>query len=118
MLDISFYTNNGQSSYHVEVAENFLEWLARSEFAKIGEEKPRKIWLDGDKESLPLVKLGKVNRKKLIEFFNDCIVNETKEILNQLGESLIKEERIYRLKKLIELLDCIKDEKYQYLQRI
>jgi hypothetical protein len=43
MLDISFYTNNGQSSYHVEVAGNLLEWLARSDFAKIGEEKPRKI---------------------------------------------------------------------------
>lgn len=92
--------------------------MARSEFAKIGEEKPIKILLDGEKETLPLVKLGKANRKKLIEFFNDSIVNETKEILNQLGEFLIQDERLYRLKKLIELLDCIKDENYQYLQRI
>ncbi|MFB2935865.1 hypothetical protein ACE1B6_11485 [Aerosakkonemataceae cyanobacterium BLCC-F154] len=118
MLDISFYTANGETSYHVEVAENFLEWLARSEFAKIGEEKPVKIAIDGEKETLPLVKLGKNNRKKLIEFFNDSIINETKEILNQLGESLMKNEKIYRLQKLIELLDCIKNEKYQYLQRI
>jgi hypothetical protein len=27
MLDISFYTANNQPSHHVEVAENFLEWL-------------------------------------------------------------------------------------------
>jgi hypothetical protein len=43
MLDISFYTANSQASHHVEVAENFLEWLARSNFAKIGEDKPTKI---------------------------------------------------------------------------
>ncbi|MGL5059691.1 MAG: hypothetical protein ACRC62_06885 [Microcoleus sp.] len=118
MLDISFYTANNQPSHHVAVAENFLEWLARSDFSKIGEDKPTKVWIDEEKETLPLVKLGKVNRQKLIKFFNEAIVSETKAILDQLVNSSVKEERIYRLKKLIELLDYIKDEKYQYLQRL
>jgi hypothetical protein len=118
MLDISFYTANSQPSHHVEVAENFLEWLARSNFAKIGEDKLAKLWIDGEKATLPLVKLGKVNRQSFIAFFNEAIVSETKVILEMLANSSVQEERIYRLKKLIELLDCMKDESYQYLQRI
>jgi hypothetical protein len=101
MLDISFYTVNSQASHHVEVAENFLEWLARSNFAKIGEDKPTKILIDEEKETLILVKLGKVNRQKFIDFFNEAIVNETKVILEMLANSSVKEERIYRIKKLI-----------------
>jgi hypothetical protein len=64
------------------------------------------------------VKLGKVNRQRFINFFNEAIVDETKVILEMLANSSVKEERIYRIKKLIELLDCIKEEKYQYLLRI
>ncbi|MCU0541705.1 MAG: hypothetical protein MUE44_05875 [Oscillatoriaceae cyanobacterium Prado104] len=118
MLDISFYTANDRPSHHVEVAENFLEWLARSNFSKIGEDKHANIWIDGEKATLPLVKLGKINRQNFIDFFNEAIVSETKVILEMLANSSVKEERIYRIKKLIELLDCMKDEKYQYLQRI
>lgn len=118
MLDIGFYTAEGKPIHHVEVAENFLEWLAHSEFSKIGKEQIITVLLDDEKIDLPLVKLGKGNRHKFIAFFSSAVVDETKILLNQIGDYLAKPERAYRLRKLIEILDCIKDENYQYLQRI
>ena len=118
MLDISFYATEGQSIHHVEVAENFLEWLARSDFAKIGEDKVITVSIDGEEIDLSLVKLGKRTRYKLIAFFNSAIVDETKILLERVREYLAQPERAYRLRKLIEILDCLKDENYQYLRRI
>jgi hypothetical protein len=118
MLDISFYTAKREPAYHVEVAENFLEWLAKSEFAQIGQDKSTKVLIDGEEIIQPLVKLGKKNRKKMMQFFSNAIVSETKGILNKLEKLRMQNEETYRLKKLIELLDCIKNENYLYLQRI
>jgi hypothetical protein len=118
MLDISFYTAECQPIHHVEVAEKFLEWLAHSEFAKIGKEQVITVLIDGEEIDLPLVKLGKGNRHKFMAFFSSAIVDETKILLNQIGDYFAKPEQAYRLRKLIEILDCLKDEKYQYLQRI
>lgn len=118
MLDISFYTAKREPVHHVEVSENFLEWLAKSEFAKIGQDKSTKIVVDGKKIIQPLVKLGKNNRQEMMNFFSNAIVSETKAILNKIEKLRMQNEETYRLKKLIELLDCIKNENYQYLQRI
>jgi hypothetical protein len=118
MLDLSFYTTEGQPIHRVEVAENFLEWLARSEFARIGTEQVTTFSIDGEEIDLPLVKLSKRNRYKFISFLSSAVVDETKLFLDRMSDYLSKPEQMYRLQKLIEILDCLKDEDYQYLQRI
>lgn len=118
MLDLSFCTNKGQPIHHVEVAENFLEWLARSEVSKIGKDKLRTVSIDDEEVGLHLVNLGKRNRYKFIVFFSSAIVEETKLLLTQIDDYLSQPDRAYKLRKLIEILDCLKNESYQYLQRI
>jgi len=121
MLDISFYTKNGEPPYSVEVTENFYKWLAKSDFSQIGKSVPRKIKVEGEEEKLPLVELGKGNRKKLIIFFREAIIGETKAVFTQLGDSPSKkeyQEGTYRLRMLLELLECLENEKYEYLQRV
>ena len=121
MLDISFYTKNGQPPYSVEVAENFYEWLAKSDFSKIGKSKPKTIQIDGEKDRLPLVQLGKDTRRKLRTFLLEAISQESDAMLTQLGDSPSKKEyqdASYRLSKLQELRKCVENEEYQYLQRV
>ena len=59
-------------------------------------------------------------RSMLVEFFSDPVFSETRSMLGDLDRSLLQAELVtktYRLKKLLELLDCLKSETYQYLQR-
>lgn len=121
MLDIIFYSKNGQPPEYIEVSESIYEWLAKSNFSKIGKSVERKIKIEGEEEKLPLVQLGKSNRKKLREFFLETISQESDTVLNKLGDSPSKKEyqdATYRLRKLQELRKCIENEAYQYLQRV
>lgn len=118
MLDISFYSTDKKPAEHIEVAETFLEWLARTKFSEIGKDCSTRVLIDNEEETLPLVRLGDTTRKQFIHFFNEVIVEETKLILTQLDRLSPTAESVYRLRKLIELLDCLKNETYQYLQRI
>ena len=118
MLYISFYNAQATSARHIEVAENFLLWLAKTEFSTIGEEQKNCILIDGEPENLPLVTLETPIRKSFIDFFNDVIIRETKTVLAQLNHTNPNTETLYRLQKLIEILDCFKEETYRYLRRI
>jgi hypothetical protein len=121
MLDISFYTRNGHPPSTVEVAKEFLLWLAESDFYKIGKSVTRKIKVEGEEEKLPLVQLGKDTRRKLRAFLLEAISQESDAMLNKLGDSPSKkeyQEATYRLRKLQELRKCVENEKYQYLQRV
>ncbi|MEH2359236.1 hypothetical protein [Nostoc sp.] len=121
MLDITFYTTNDQPPRSVEVAEDIYEWLAKSDFSKIGKSVPTKILVEGEKEKIPLVKLSKVNRKKLRSFLGDEIIRESDAVLTELGDSPSKKEYqdgTNRLRKLQELLKCVENEHYLYLQRV
>ena len=120
MLDIIFYPANAQPPHYVEVSEDLYEWLAKSEFSKIGKSVPRKMLIDEEEEKLPLVKLGKDNRKKLRTFFLEAISQESDTLLTKLGDSPSKKEyqdATYRLRMLQELRKCIENRSYQYLQR-
>jgi hypothetical protein len=120
MLSISFYAGNGQASHSIRVIDDFYEWLARSEFSKLGRSQQTQIELEGETAELPLVPLVAETRSKLIEFFSEHIFSETRSMLGDLDRSLPQTElmtKTYRLKKLLELLDCLKSETYQYLQR-
>jgi hypothetical protein len=122
MLDITFYPNNGQPPGTVEMSENLYYWLAKSDFSKIGKSRLRKIVIDDEEETLDVVQIkgDNGNRKKFITFFSQAIIRECKAMLDKLGDSLSTtayQESAYRLNKLYELLDYVKNKNYQYLQR-
>lgn len=122
MLDISFYTTNGSESETVDVGETLYEWLAKSAFSKIGGPSiDTEIRLDEENVILPLVELNQEIRQQFKKIFSEAIISESDVVLTKLGDSPSKEEYqsgTYRLKKMLELLKCVENENYQYLQRI
>jgi hypothetical protein len=120
MLSISFYSGDGQSIHSIRVIDEFYEWLARSEFARLGRSQLTTLEIEGESAELPLVILGSETRSRLIEFFSDCIFQETRLVLGDLENAVPQFDlhvKTYRLKKLLEFIDCLKNGVYQYLQR-
>jgi hypothetical protein len=128
MLSINFYSGNGQATHSIRVVDDFYEWLARwsttdrrsSEFSKVGRSQLTPLEIEGETAELPLVDLGTETRSRLIEFFSECIFRETRSVLGVLDNAVPQRElavKTYRLKKLLEMLDCLKSGIYQYLQR-
>jgi len=120
MLEIVFYPENGQEPCSIDIASDFLRWLAKSDFLEIGAAHPTKIHIDGEEAELPLVNLGQGNRKRLRDFLLEEISQESDAVLHQLGDSPSKKEVqavTYRLKKLQELRKCVENPNYHYLQR-
>ncbi|MEG4857846.1 hypothetical protein QUB75_09170 [Microcoleus sp. K1-B6] len=122
MLDIIFYAfKTARPPHYVEMSEDVYEWLVKSEFSKIGKSVPRNILIDEEEEKLPVVELDRDIRQKLRNFFRDAIICESDTVLTKLGDSPLKEEyqtATYRLRKLLDLLKCVENEDYQYLQRV
>ena len=122
MLSIDFLSKNGQDSGSVDVSEDLFEWLAKSEYSKIGGGSiATQFQLDGEDVTLEVVVLTDETRKRFIEFFNEAIANETSAILERLGDrpsTQEYQEATYRVKTLCQLLDCVKNENYLYLQRV
>lgn len=124
MLDIIFYSKNGQGQDPelVEVSEEMYQWLIKSDFSKIGKSVPRYIDIDGQKEKLEVVQLTSGNRKKLKNFLEKSIVKISREICHKLGEQPsmqeLKQYYTERLLKLDELLKFIENEQYFFLQRV
>lgn len=119
MLSISFFSNNGQKSHSIRVIDDFYEWLARSEFSKLIRSQVMNIELEGEMAELRLVDLGTETRSQLIDFLSETIFRETRSMLGDLELSIAQPElsmKTYRLKKLLEMLDCMKSGIYQYLQ--
>lgn len=121
MLDIIFYPGNGQPPHYVELSEDFYQWLAKSDFSKIGESVQKKIIIDDEEEEVPLVNLELENRRRFRSFFIEEIVGESDRMLTKLGESHSKNEyqaATYKLRKLQELRKCLENPQYRYLQRV
>jgi predicted HAD superfamily phosphohydrolase len=120
MLDLIFYRAKDLAPQYVQVSEFLYEWLARSDFSKIGSSEPTPLELEGETVELPLVSLGKETRQGLMQSLRDQIVLETEGVLQQLDTVFSKDiyqEVTYRLRKLQELRKCIEDQNYAYLQR-
>ncbi|HBB35283.1 MAG TPA: hypothetical protein DDZ80_01340 [Cyanobacteria bacterium UBA8803] len=120
MLNISFYAENGSASQSIRVGEEFYQWLAHSDFAQVGHSQLTTICLDGEEIQLPLIPLASTTRSMLIAFFNEMILKETAAMLADLERTISKEilePRTYRIKKLLELLNCCKNSTFAYLQR-
>lgn len=122
MFDISFYSANGEPSDSVRITAATYEWLAKSAFSKIGGESVEtKIYLDEENVIMPLVELNQDIRQQFKKIFSEAIISESDAVLTKLGDSPSKEEYqsgTYRLRKMLELLKCVENENYQYLQRI
>ncbi|MEG5015078.1 MULTISPECIES: hypothetical protein [unclassified Microcoleus] len=122
MFDISFYSANGEPSDSVRITAATYEWLAKSAFSKIGGESVEtQIYLDEENVILPLVELNQDIRQQFKKIFSEAIISESDEVLTKLGDYPSKEEYqsgTYRLRKMLELLKCVENENYQYLQRI
>ncbi len=122
MLDMIFYAfKTDRPPHYIEMSEDIYEWLAKSEFTKIGKSVPRNILIDKEEEKLPVVELDQDIRQKFRNFFRDAIICESDIVLTKLGDSPLKEEyqtATYRLRKLLDLLKCVENEDYQYLQRV
>jgi hypothetical protein len=120
MLDITFYSQDKEEAKIIEVSEDFYEWLARSEFSRIGKSEVQEMKIDGELIEVPVVQLEGMNRRKLSDFFRDAIVEESDEMLNQLNRSQSKEEYrdvTHKLSLLQKLRKQIENEQYKYLQR-
>ncbi|NJM47474.1 MAG: hypothetical protein HC860_16000 [Alkalinema sp. RU_4_3] len=120
MLDLIFYPQMGQAPAYVEVSESLYEWLARSEFSRVGESQVRSLSLDGEDLDLAVVDLGRETRQGLASFLRDQIIEESDRVLGELDEVRSKDEvqeMTYRLRKFQELRKCVENPMYDYLQR-
>lgn len=122
-LDITFYGNNGESPATIECTPEFYERLIHSDFAEIGISHQRKTEIEGEElkyEAIDLNK-GKIsNRQRLIDFFKEEIVEQSRLMLENLGESPSKEEyqqQSYPVSKLQEILQHLENPKYCYLSK-
>lgn len=124
MLEIAFYSSENRTPCTVEVAENFLRWLAESDFMEIGVEHPTELDIDGENVKLELVNLGlgnNSNRKRFRDFLLEAIAVESDVVLSQMADAATKDEYraiVYKLSKLQQLRKCMENEQYQYLQRV
>ncbi|MEM9216112.1 MAG: hypothetical protein AAGD25_17425 [Cyanobacteria bacterium P01_F01_bin.150] len=120
MLNVTFYADNGQIPHSIRMGEAFYEWLATSDFAQVGRSKPTPIQIDGELIELPLITLTSTTQSMFIALFNEMVLSETTAMLNDLDNNVTQDmlaSRTYRLKKLIELLNCLKSGNFSYLQR-
>ena len=120
MLDITFYSENKEEAEAIAVSEEFYQWLARSEFSRIGKSEIKEMKVDGKPVEVPVIQLEGMNRRKLSDFFRDAIVQETNEMLDKLGSSPSQEEyqaATYRLIVLQRLRKQIEKDQYKYFQR-
>jgi hypothetical protein len=98
------------------------EWLAKSEFSKIGGASIlTKIKIEGEQEELLLLRLKKKTRKALNDFMLETVAKESAHFLKTWNKPTPIDDfdlAIYNLEKLLELQRCIQNEEYLYLQRI
>lgn len=124
-LDITFYGKNGEvEPSTIELSEDFYEKLIESGFPEIGASHKIKIKIDEVETDIEVVDLekGKItNRDRFIHFFKEEIIEQSKNMLQSLGDSPSKEEyktHTYPLRKFQEILLYLENTHYQYLQRV
>lgn len=124
MLDITFYGDAATEPHVIEFSTRFFERLAQSDFAEIGSSQEIVLSVEGDDYPLQVVPLEKgliSNRQRFREFFKEWITHESAMMLLQLGDAPTKREyqaASYGLRKLHELLNCVEDRSYLYLERV
>jgi hypothetical protein len=124
MLDIKFYSKDCESSVMIQLSDELYERLAKSDFSEIGQPHKIKIEIDGEEDEIEAIDLNKgkiTNRQRLIDFFKEEIVEESKKIKTKLGELPSKDEykqQTYPFFKLIEILTSLENTEFDYLQKV
>ncbi|MCW9681867.1 hypothetical protein FJR41_013860 [Dolichospermum planctonicum UHCC 0167] len=124
MLDIKFYSKDCESSVMIQLSDELYERLAKSDFSEIGQPHKMKIEIDGEEDEIEAIDLNKgkiTNRQRLIDFFKEEIVEESKKIKTKLGELPSKDEykqQTYPFFKLIEILTSLENTEFDYLQKV
>jgi hypothetical protein len=124
MLDIKFYSKDCESSVMIRLSDELYERLAKSDFSEIGQPHKIKIEIDGEEDEIEAIDLNKgkiTNRQRLIDFFKEEIVEESKKIKTKLGELPSKDEykqQTYPFFKLIEILTSLENTEFDYLQKV
>lgn len=124
-LDITFYGKNGEvEPSTIEFSEDFYQKLIESGFPEIGASHKIKIKIDDEETEINAIDLekGKItNRDRFIDFFKEEIIEQSKNMLQSLGDSPSKEEyqtHSYPLRKFQEILSYLENNKYHYLERV
>ncbi|MCW6035696.1 hypothetical protein K4A83_05340 [Spirulina subsalsa FACHB-351] len=123
-LDIAFYGKNDKSSTNIELSAEFYERLAKSDFSEIGTTHRIEVQIDGEQTEIEAVDLDKgiiSNRQRLIDFFKEAIYEESRNMIDKLGDSPSKDEyqqQSYPLIKFHEIMKCLENTQYCYLQKI
>jgi hypothetical protein len=127
MLDIKLYSKNGESPITIELSDEFYKRLAKSDFSEIGTSHKQQINIEGELDEIEVIDLDKgkiTNRKRLMDFFKEEIVEESRAMLEKLGEGdplPSKEEykeQTYPLRKFQEILKYLENTQYSYLQKV
>lgn len=127
MLDIKLYSKNGESPITIELSDDFYKRLAQSDFSEIGTSHKQQINIEGELDEIDVIDLDKgkiTNRKRLMDFFKEAIVEESRVMLEKLGDGNIvpsKEEykeQTYPLRKFQEILKYLENTQYSYLQKV
>ncbi len=124
-LDIAFYKENTvpESEVAIDLFEEFYEKLAKSDFTEIGKNLRKKIKSDDEEVEIEVIDLDKgtiTNRQRLIDFLKAKIIEESRTMLEKLGDSPSKEEYNQHsgdLRKLHEILKHLENPQYHYLAK-
>jgi hypothetical protein len=124
-LDIAFYKENTvpESEVMIELSQELYENLIKSDFVEIGKTLKKTIKSDDEEVEIEVIDLDKgtiTNRQRLIDFFKEKIIKESRTMLEKLGNSPSKEEYDQyssNLRKLHEILKHLEDHQYHYLAK-
>jgi hypothetical protein len=126
MLNIKFYSKNGESPITIQLSREFYKRLAESDFSEIGISHKKQINIEEEPEEIEVIDLDKgkiTNRKRLMDFFKEEIVEESGIMLEKLGEGdplpskAEYKEQTYSLRKFQEILKLLENTQYSYLQK-
>jgi hypothetical protein len=122
MLDITFYSKNGEAPATIEFSEQFYEKLIKYDFSEIGKPHKIQIEIDEEKTEIDAIDLDKgtiTNRQRLIDLLKEVMFQESLNMIEKLGDSPSTEEyksQTYTLKIFKEILQCLKNPQYSYLE--
>ncbi|MBP9164629.1 MAG: hypothetical protein KBF99_15725 [Leptospiraceae bacterium] len=128
-MEILFYTKDGNNLV-IDVSDIFYKWLALSEFSKIQTSHSITLKVDEEEVSIQAVELTEQNRNSYISFFQKCILSESYDLVLKMESSskpgLLKassfegslENLQYRIKKFYELLRCLEDRTWIYMEYV
>lgn len=102
----------------IEASEEDYEYFARSELARIGSSRNRKLFIAGEKAVLPVVELSPGIRRSLIAATNEELLRWLESNRSKIGMKTGPRLDSRRVEILFSLRDGLKNARTKFLQRI